>query len=137
MRFVTTIGIVFAGTLLSGVFARAQRNPRSPASLSTSEGSPIDQNAFDQLLQRILRESLSGFWRIEGSRIENRLREFYFEPKINLPGALYCRVLKHEGTTIYTCEWENGKVVNNWFAPLADAIERSLGPEWNKRQGSR
>jgi len=130
MRLVATVGISFAGALLGCVLAHAQRDPEP------SEKSPIDQTAFDAALQRILRESAGRFQGVEGSRLENRRREYYFDPKIRLPGASYCRILKHEGTTIYTCEWQNGKTVN-WYSPLLAAIERSLGPEWNRSPGSR
>ena len=137
MRSVTTVGIVFSGALLWCALARAQRNPDSPHSASTTEKSSIDQNTFDHSLQRVLRESMSRFRGLEGARLQNRLREYYYEAKISLPGAVYCRVLKHEGTTVYACEWENGKIVKEWYSPLVTTIERSLGPEWNKRQGPR
>ena len=137
MRFVSTVGIGFAGAVLWCALAFTQLSPEPPGSISTSEKSSIDQNAFDQALQRILRESASRFQGVEGSRLENRRRDFYFEPKISLPGASYCRILKHEGTTIYTCEWENRKTVNNWYTRLVDAIALSLGPEWTKRAGAR
>jgi hypothetical protein len=137
MKFVATVTIGFASAVLWCALALAQHNPEPPASASTSEKSSFDQNVFDQALQRILRESTSRFQGVEGSRLENRRREYYFEPKISLPGASYCRVLKHEGTTIYTCEWENRKTVTNWYPRLVTAMERSLGPEWTKRPGSR
>jgi len=135
MGFVATVGIGFAGALLCCVFAPAQHNPEPPDSGTTSKQSSIDQDAFDKRLKRILRESTTLFRFIEGVRFENRRRECYHEPKINLPTASYCRILKHEGTTIYTCEWENRKTVNDWYPRLVASIERSLGPEWNKRPG--
>ena len=135
MRFVTTVGIGLGGALLCCAFAPAQHNPDPPGSAATSEKSSIDQGAFDETLKRILRESTTLFRFIEGVRLENRRREDYFEPKINLPAASYCRILKHEGTTIYTCEWQNLKTVNDRYTRLVTAIERTLGPEWNKRPG--
>ena len=132
MILLSPAGVGFAAAVLSCALASAQHN--SP---STSERAFIDQTAFDQTLKRILRESVSRFQGVEGSRIENRRRDFYFEPKISLPGASYCRILKHEGTIIYTCEWENRKTLNNWYTVLVDAIALSLGPEWTKRPGAR
>ena len=137
MRFVATVGIGIASALLSCAFPPAQRNTEPPASASTSKKSSIDQDGFDRTLRRILWESTSLFRDLEGVRLENRLREYYYQPKIDLPGASYCRILKHEGTTLYTCEWEDRQTVNDWYKRLVAAIERSLGPEWNKRSGSR
>jgi hypothetical protein len=137
MKFVMHTGIVLAGAVLWCALAHAQRNLDLPGSASKSENPFIDQNAFDKTLKRILRESPSHFEAIRASRVENRRRDYFYEPKIYLPGAWYCRILKHEGATIYTCEWENRKTVNNWYTPLVAAIEHSLGLEWNKRAGLR
>ena len=137
MRLVPTVGIGFARALLCCAFASAQHNPEPPGSASTSEKSSIDYDTFNKTLQRILRESATLFRFVEGVRFENRRREYYFEPKISLSGASYCRILKHEGKTIYTCEWGSGKAVNDLYTRLVSAIERSLGQEWHKRSEPR
>jgi hypothetical protein len=135
MSLLTKLGAGFAGLLLGAVWVSGQRSPEPPVS-APAGGESIDEKAFDRQLKRILIESPTIFRRLEGARLENRLREYYFEAKLYLPDASYCRILKHEGTTVYTCEWENRKKID-WYTRLVSVIERSLGPQWDKRPGPR
>ncbi|HTM47737.1 MAG TPA: hypothetical protein VL285_03610 [Bryobacteraceae bacterium] len=135
MRSFTKLRIGVAGVLLCSALASGQRSPEPPAS-APAGGESIDEKAFDRQLERILSESPTIFRRLEGARLENRLREYYFEAKLYLPGAAYCRILKHEGTTVYTCEWENRKKID-FYTRLVRILERSLGPEWDQRPSAR
>lgn len=88
-------------------------------------------DSFDRVLQSILLASRDSFRTVEGVRIENRRREFYFEAKTYLPGASYCRVL--EGPA-YCCEWDVAAqaAATSLYEKLSDRIKAALGAEWTK-----
>jgi hypothetical protein len=96
--------------------------------------------AFDEALKQVLRASKDRFLRIEGARVENRRREYFFEPRVYLPTATYCRIFQQEKTTIYGCDWERAASPNSFadlYERLVAKIESALGPEWNKQLGPR
>src|SRR5262245_55714509 len=133
MRFPALLEIGVVSAVLSS--ALAQHN--SKLTDSSSLTNPFDQTALNGTLQRLLLESRNRFERLQGARIENRLRQYYYEPKISLPGASYCRILLHEGITIYTCEWERQTTTAGGYSRFVASIERVLGPDWGKRSESR
>jgi hypothetical protein len=123
MAFGMTASLGLACSMLWGTYAFAQNDAE-----------------FDETLEHVLRASKERFIPVEGARNENRLREFFFEAKLYLPGATFCRVFQRDKTPIYGCEWEQAAIPNS-FAGLYDRltakIEAALGSDWNKRPGSR
>jgi hypothetical protein len=80
-----------------------------------------------------LRESKDGFSSLESERIENRRREAFYESKVYLTDATYCRVLRQPA--IFTCEWNRaarGSRLTALYDRLVAKLERELGPEWRK-----
>jgi hypothetical protein len=122
MAFGMTASLGLACSMLLGTCAFAQKDAE-----------------FDEALNHVLRASKERFIPIEGARNENRLREFFFEAKLYLPGATFCRVFQKDKFPIYGCEWEQAAIPNS-FAGLYDRliakIEAALGSEWNKHLGS-
>jgi len=95
---------------------------------------------FDAALKRIVRASKDRFIPIEGARIENRRRDFFFEPRVYLPGATYCRIFELDSTWIFGCEWEHAKTTAaaaGFYDQLVAKAETTLGAEWSKQINSR
>jgi hypothetical protein len=95
---------------------------------------------FDVALKHILRASKDRFIPIEGARIENRRRDFFFEPRVYLPGATYCRIFELEKSWVFGCEWEPAKPPARFaglYDQLAAKVEAALGTDWNKEISSR
>src|SRR5216684_5731821 len=91
--------IVLGGIAFS--WSLAQQLPGAqPESKSSS------QNAFSEALQNAMRSSAIRFRDLEGARIENRKRDYFFEAKIYLPEATYCRIF-NQGGLVYCCEWKD------------------------------
>jgi hypothetical protein len=90
-------------------------------------------DTFSQVLQRALRSSADRFRDLEGVRIENRKRHYFFEAKVYLPEASYCRVFNQEGP-VYCCEWRDKgySASKTRYQNLIQNIESSLGPGWTK-----
>jgi hypothetical protein len=74
-----------AAALLCRAVAPAQYSePRGSATAGKQPS--IDQDDFDRTLRRIMWESTSLFRELEGERLENRRREYYYQPKIRVNG---------------------------------------------------
>ena len=108
----------------------AQQNLPTEANNSAGE-------EFDQSLQLVLRSSRENFRTVEGARIENRRRDFFFEARTYLPTANYCRIF-FEGTPVYCCEWTVKDKAPSalLFEKLLAKIEGALRAEWVKKERS-
>ncbi len=91
-------------------------------------------DGFGPALQRALHSSLDRFRELEGARIENRKRDYFFESKIYLPEAKYCRIFNHRGWTVFCCEWRDRGYSSSKarYQNLIGNTESALGPEWTK-----
>jgi hypothetical protein len=97
-------------------------------------------SSFDTALKQILLASKDRFAHIQGARIENRRRDFFYEPQLYLPGATYCRIFQTTGDWIYGCDWEQANNRNGFaglYDRLVEKVAHALGQEWNKQPGSR
>ena len=121
--------ILFACAAISYFLAEAQQNP--------SPEPRVGWEAFDGVLETILKASNQRFRPVEGPRIENRRREFYFEARVYLPEAMYCRIFD-QGGLVYCCEWEVKSQASSTsvYEKLVTRIESALGTKWAKRARS-
>ncbi|HZT28465.1 MAG TPA: hypothetical protein VFA33_01185 [Bryobacteraceae bacterium] len=113
--------IVIVGVLLCHLAQAGPQEAARPARASWE--------SFDRVLQSILEASRDRFRRVEGVRIENRRREFYFEAKTYLPQASYCRIL--EGP-VYCCEWDakGPSAALSVYEKLVGRIKGAVGEQW-------
>ncbi len=86
------------------------------------------------MLQQALRSSLDRFRELEGARVENRKREYFFESKIYLPEANYCRIFSHQGFMVFCCEWRDkaSSPSKTRYQSLIGTTQNALGAEWTK-----
>ena len=96
-----------------------------------------DDAEFQKLLQQVLRASAKEFEPVEGARIENRRRDFYFQAKTFLPGADECQILLTKEGPVYECFYPTEKDAATVFDRLAARIGNALGTEWARREGRR
>jgi hypothetical protein len=99
-----------------------------------------DEANFGQVLEDIVRASKDRFRRVEGARVENRRRDYYYEAKFYLPGATYCQILLEKNGPIYNCEWEKAPDRGGFatlFDQLVSKIENALGADWSRKAGTR
>src|SRR4029453_12730379 len=91
--------------LVAASSASAQDNPNLQDALSRGTILPFDAPDFKKILEYVLKGSADRFHNVEGARIENRRREYYFEARVYLPGATYCQILRNKNWFVYNCEW--------------------------------
>src|SRR5947207_3295794 len=91
--------IVLACVAFSRCLAQQPQN-------ETRESKTASHNQFGPVLQRVLASSADRFRGLEGARIENRKRDHFFEAKLYLPEANYCRIF-NQGDLVYCCEWRD------------------------------
>jgi hypothetical protein len=105
----------------------------APSSPAPSPGER-DHKSWASTLNQIVWASRERFRPLQGARIQIRPgRTYWFEARVNLPGAGECRVLEHP-TATYSCEWEKtaGADLMSLYRRLAAEIEAALGPKWDR-----
>lgn len=129
-----------AGTAVLCACAFAQGDPGAPDAVAQAAISSRDEANFGQVLEDIVRASKDRFRRVEGARVENRRRDYYYEAKFYLPGATYCQILLEKNGPIYNCEWEKAPDRGGFatlFDQLVSKIENALGADWSRKAGTR
>jgi hypothetical protein len=86
---------------------------------------------FDETLRTVMRFSGTDFRSVQGPKVENKRREFYYEAALYLPEANYCRILKDK-EWMYLCEWRKKSRAEapQLFEKLTGQVQAALGGNW-------
>ena len=86
---------------------------------------------FDEALRTVMLFSSTDFRSVQGPKVENKRREFYYEAALYLPDANYCRILKDKDW-MYLCEWRRKSKAEAplLYEKLAAQVASSLGSPW-------
>lgn len=97
----------------------------------------VPWESFNSVLTSILRASRDDFAILEGARIENRRRDWFYEAKAFLPEATYCRIF-YQDRAVFCCEWdEKGQAAAALlYEKLTGSIGKAVGEEWSKKEKS-
>jgi hypothetical protein len=91
---------------------------------------------FADALKQIVRASRCEFRTVEGARIDfHPGRRSWFEAKVYLPSASYCRILD-DPKLEYNCEWAptpNRTDLSRFYETLVAGVEAALGSDWKRR----
>ena len=134
MKWMVDLGLMTACMALCFGFPRSLAG-QDRADASGMESEP-DKRKFAEALKQIVRASRYEFRPVEGARIDfHPGRKSWFEAKVYLPGASYCRIVD-DPRLEYNCEWAatpNRRVLARFYEKLAAEVEAALGPDWKRR----
>ena len=117
---------------LAAAFCLSLAIQAQPASSLKARRVPWE--SFDSVLSSILRASRDDFAILEGARVENRRRDWFYEAKAFLPEATYCRIF-YQGGAVFCCEWDETSPGGSTllYDKLVGAIGTALTGDWSKK----